>query len=291
MKIAILPNMTRIDAPQTTAEICGALDGLCAPYMLAPENRAYFSGSRAAFLPEDDMLSACDAVIAVGGDGSIIHAAKKAAAFGKPVLGVNAGNFAYMAGLERGELPLLKRLCDGDYTLDRRIMLRAEIAGAGGTVMTAYCVNDAVAARAGEKRVLGIALWSDGRHLGDYLGDGIIVATPTGSTAYSLSAGGPVVDPQIESILMTPVCTHSLFARSLIFSSDARIKLTKTSQGEMSLSCDGDAPVTVPEGCEVYVEKAERSALFIRVKGDTFMDILNMKFQAAGCERSGKEEK
>ncbi|MCL2509342.1 MAG: NAD(+)/NADH kinase [Oscillospiraceae bacterium] len=278
MKIAIIPNMTRKDAPQTTAEICAALDGLF-PYMLSLENRTDFAGTKAQFLPEDEMLSACGAVIAVGGDGSIIHAAKKAAKFGKPVLGVNAGHFAYMAGLERGELPLLKKLCEGDYAIDRRMMLKAEIAGCGDAVMTAYCVNDAVAARAGEKRILGVALWSDGRHLGDYLGDGLIVATPTGSTAYSLSAGGPVVDPQIESILMTPVCTHSLFARSLIFNSTAKIKLMKTSHGEMSLSCDGDPPVTVPEGCEVRIEKAERAALFIRVKKDTFMDILNIKFR------------
>ncbi|MCR5484797.1 MAG: NAD(+)/NADH kinase [Clostridiales bacterium] len=279
MKIAIIPNLTRKDAYAVTCDICRKLDMMGVGYMFSNDEYENFKDTAASFRSEEEMISECDTVIAVGGDGSIIYAAKKAVAFSKPVLGINAGRLAFMAGLERHELDLLENLKSGNYLTDSRMLLKADIVKDGKTVDSGFCINDAGISRAGDMRVLGLNVYDGKSFLGHYLGDGIIAATPTGSTAYSLSAGGPVVDPRIDSILLTPVCSHSFFARPLVLKSDVRLTVKKDTTGAMYLSRDGETPIAVPDGGEVRIEKAARSALFIRIKTDSFMDILRKKLE------------
>ena len=140
-----------------------------------------------------------------------------------------------------------------------------------------YCINDAVFARGAEIKLSSLDFYCDEKFVNRYTADGIIVATPTGSTAYNLSAGGPVVDPEIESLLLTPVCTHSLFSRTLIFKPDARLTLKVLSDDGIRVSCDGSEPITVPNGGFVTVERAPMDAEFIRIKADAFHDILSNK--------------
>ena len=152
------------------------------------------------------------------------HQTDAAAKAGKPILGINAGRIAFMAGLEPTELDMLKNLIDGNYENDRRMMLKADVCNSDGTVVkTCFCINDVVLARGTQIKMEDISVEHNGKLINNYTADGIIISTPTGSTAYSLSAGGPVVDPQIESILLTPICTHSLFSRALIFSASTAL--------------------------------------------------------------------
>ena len=171
-----------------------------------------------SFEDDNEAISACDIIIAIGGDGSIIHAAKKAAVKNKPILGINAGNLAFMAGIEKNELNLLKNLIDDAYYVDNRMMLSAEVYNDRGSVVYSnVCLNDVVVARGEQIEMINLSVECDSKKINSYQSDGIIFSTSTGSTAYSLSAGGPVMDPTIESIMLTPICTHSLFSRSLIF--------------------------------------------------------------------------
>ena len=276
MKIALLPNLTRKSALQVSLDVCSELEKHGMKYFIKRDYIEYFKNTEAEFLPLEEMTESCDVVIAVGGDGTIIHAAK----FGKPTLGINAGRIAFMAGLEPTELEMLSALKSGEYEIDRRIMLRAEIVSPDGEILsTHYCVNDAVVARGLQIKMDDFIVEHNGKFLNKYTADGIIFSTPTGSTAYNLSAGGPVVDPQIESVLLTPICTHSLFSRSLIFKPDSEFVLRGDGDAEIGLSCDGEDAIPIGKGCSVRIKRAEMCGEFIRIKNETFLEILNSKLE------------
>lgn len=277
MKIALMPNLTRKEAFAVTVGICASLDKLGAKYSFFTEYKETFSQTKADFLPIDEALASCDAVIAIGGDGSIIHAAKHAVMYRKPVLGVNAGRLAFMAGLEDNELHLLSRLIEGDYTLDKRLLLKAGIMKGSELISSDYCVNDCLVANEEKQRMAAIDVSLGGSKFNSYLCDGVLVATPTGSTAYSLSAGGPVVDPELESILLTPLYPHSLFDRSLVFRPDAVITVESAEDKTLCLSADGTEPQIIEPGCKAVISRAELTANFIRIKSDNFIDILYQK--------------
>ena len=276
MKIALLPNLTRKNALQVSQNVCAELERHNMQYCIRDEYRGEFGNTHAEFMPTEKMIRDCDVIIAVGGDGTIIHAAK----YGKPTLGINAGRIAFMAGLEPAELEMLSNLKSGKYEIDRRMMLKAEILSPDGSALgTHYCVNDAVVARGLQIKMADFIVEHNGRFLNKYTADGIIFSTPTGSTAYNLSAGGPVVDPQIESILLTPICTHSLFSRALIFKPDSEFLLRGREDEEIGLSCDGEDAIPIGKGCSVRITKADMFGEFIRIKSETFLEILNSKLE------------
>lgn len=276
MKIALLPNLTRKNALQVSLDVCQELEKHNMSYCIKRDYIDKFKGTKAEFITVDEMIRTCDIVIAVGGDGTIIHAAK----FGKPTLGINAGRIAFMAGLEPSELNMLSNLKTGKYELDRRMMLKAEIILPDNEVLSVhYCVNDAVIARGFQIKMDDFVVEHNGKFLNKYTADGIIFSTPTGSTAYNLSAGGPVVDPQIESILLTPICTHSLFSRALIFKPDSQFVLRGKGDVEIGLSCDGEDAIPIERGCSVRISKADMFGEFIRIKNETFLEILNSKLE------------
>ena len=277
MRIALMPNLTRKEAFGVTGGICSSLKKLGADFCFDSEFKDEFSFTEAEFLPVDEAIDCCDAVIAIGGDGSIIHAAKLAAIKQKPILGVNAGRLAFMAGLEDNELHLLSRLIEGDYSLDKRLMLKTGIIRDNEVVNCDYCVNDTLVTNKEKQRMTAIDVALDGKMFNSYLCDGVLVSTPTGSTAYSLSAGGPIVDPELESILLTPLCPHSLVDRSLIFRPDAVITVESAEDCPLCISNDGTEPVKIAPGCKAVISRAEFTANFIRIKSDNFIDILYKK--------------
>lgn len=277
MKIALMPNLTRKEAFGATDGICKSLKKLGADFCFLPEYKDDFEFTGADFLPVDEAIDGCDAVVAIGGDGSIIHAAKLAAVKQKPILGINAGRLAFMAGLEDNELHLLSRLIEGDYTLDKRLMLKTGVIKGNEIINCDYCVNDTLITNKEKQRMTAIDVALDGKMFNSYLCDGVLVSTPTGSTAYSLSAGGPIVDPELESILLTPICPHSLVDRSLIFRPDAVITVESAEDNPLCISNDGIEPVNIEPGCKAVISRAEFTANFIRIKSDNFIDILYKK--------------
>ncbi len=278
MRITLMPNLTRSEAFEVTAEICERLKALGAEFCFFPEYKKEFEFTGAEFLEPDEAVSNCDAIIAIGGDGSIIHAAKLAIMKQKPILGINAGRLAFMAGLEDNELNLLSRLIYGDYTLDKRLLLKTSVINSEGRIIFSdYCINDCLVTNEEKQRMTAINVALDGKLFNSYLCDGIIVSTPTGSTAYSLSAGGPIVDPELESILLTPLCPHSLVDRSLIFRPDAVITVTSDENLPLCISNDGMQPIIIEPGSRAEISRAEFTANFIRIKSDNFIDILYKK--------------
>ena len=225
-------------------------------------------------------LENCGALIAVGGDGTILTAARMALPLRKPVLGVNAGRLGFLAGLERHELHLLPRLASGEYTLDKRMLLEVQVRNINdkSLVYEGFCVNDAVVSRFGTPRLAEIPVDCGGGHSISYKGDGVIFATPTGSTAYNFSAGGPVVEPDLESVLLTPICNHGLFTRSVVFSAQTLFSVEIDREG-LALAIDAEPPAALLPGQIVTVRRAEMDALFIRLKTEHFLDVLAGKMR------------
>lgn len=283
MKIAVIPNLTREYALKTASQVVDELKKHGCEIVLADYCGDDFSSdSTLLFCDTDSAIQQADVIIAIGGDGTILRIGKIAAKYSKPILGINAGRLAFMAGLERHELDLLGKLFTGEYKTDKRMMLEVLTFDETGFCTGRHnCINDAVFSRKTNRTIIELTVESNGRLVNNYWGDGVIFATPTGSTAYSLSAGGPVVDPTIESIILTPICTHSLFSHSIIFREDEsmRVYATKDDETELCVLCDGEEPIQIGQGCSCVVRRAEAAAEFIRIKSDSFTEILNSKLR------------
>lgn len=279
MNIAIHVNLTRKNAYDVACEVCRVLSDLGSRILMSHEFEGVFSAFDICFLEYEEAIKNCDVLITIGGDGTFIHASHDAAEFDKKILGINAGNLGFLAGLEKQELGLLKNLIDDNYEIDRRMMLCISHYKSDKLVKKHYCLNDVVVARGMSLRMCDIEVKCDNKKVNDYYCDGLILSTPTGSTAYSLSAGGPVVDPTIESIIMTPICTHSLFSRSMIFRPESVIELVVTNPDLCLpvLSCDGEKSIDLDRDSRLVIKRAERYSKIIRIKSDSFTDILKAK--------------
>lgn len=278
LKIGIVPNLTRKKTLEVTKETVTYLEKLNIAFYFDENSKnellQFFSNER--FIT--DLYSNVDLLIAIGGDGSYINTAKQAATHKKPVLCINAGNLAFLAGLEGNELHLLENLLTGDFSTDKRMMLEVSIKNGGFEKFLGYCLNDVAIARGSEIKLIDLEAFCDEKKINSYRADGVVLSTPTGSTAYSWSAGGPVIDPDLQCIMLTPICTHSPLNRSLVFNEKSviTVKSAKESQ-KISISADGEKSIELTEDFEVKIKKSEYYAEFIRIKSDEFYDILNSK--------------
>ena len=226
------------------------------------------------------VTEATSLVIVVGGDGSILRAARSAAPLGIPILGINLGRIGYMAEVEVNEFSLLDRLFEGKYTVEERMMLAVAICRKGmvvGEPMNA--LNDAVISNGAVSRMVDVELFCDGNLAGHCRADGLIAATPTGSTAYSLSAGGAVVDPRLQCICVTPVCPQVLRAKPMIFAPDCLLEIHDTPRriGEMYVTVDGYKNCRLERGDVVKITRSETVTKLVRLKEAGFYDVLNNK--------------
>lgn len=278
MKIALLPNLEKKNAARCAAETIDRLHALGIQVWMRIANRQYGFAAD-CWAPDDkELFSGCDAAIAVGGDGTIIREARCAAMAGKPILGVNTGRLGFVAELEPNELHLLSHLAEGNYTIENRLLLRAEFADEQG-VQRIDALNDVVIARGALSRIIDFQVGLNQTAMARYRADGLIFATPTGSTAYSLSAGGPVLDPVMRSFLLTPICPHALNSRPVVFSEEARLTVQTflTADAKAYLSVDGDRAIPLCQGQQVTISRSPYTARLLKLKQHHFYQILNQK--------------
>ncbi|MBQ7688832.1 MAG: NAD(+)/NADH kinase [Clostridia bacterium] len=281
--VSVIPNLTRANAKSVTDALLEQLRRLALAYYLPLSQRAAFPLEDArCFLPEEELFSAGEVILPVGGDGSVIRAAKRAALHGKRVLGVNAGRLAYLCGLDVAELPLLEALQTGDYTVQRRIMLQARTYLGNELLREDLCINDVSFCRGRSIGLVDLQVSADDKPIANLLADGVIFATPTGSTGYSLSAGGPVLEPTLDAVLLTAVCPHTLAARPYIFHADTRFTV-RTVRGQRTsdvcCSCDGEETFDFPDGAWAEITRAGTAAELISITNDHFIDVLNRKIK------------
>ena len=256
----------------------GADVKLCLPFDV---DRSFELPKDLHFIRMEREIQNADAVICFGGDGTILHMAKMATRYGVPILGVNIGTMGFMAELESGELSELSRLAKGDFTLDRRMMLDVTVRRDRDIIFHELCLNDAVITKGAVARIVHLSVKCDGVEAMECGGDGVVVATPTGSTAYSLSAGGPIVEPDAKNILITPICPHAMGSRCIVASMNRQIsvELTKNARRNAFLSVDGGKALKLNMGDVTHIRCSDKEIKLIRLKNRSFYDVINTKFR------------
>ena len=256
-KIVLCPNPYRdkdLSAAREAAEILrsvGQRTVFCLPFK--PEEPISMKGLELRPLQQE--LRGADLLIAFGGDGTILHLAKTAASRSIPVLGVNLGSLGFMSELERNEMHLLKNLATGNFKRERRMMLDISVEREGRRVYSNTALNDAVITKGAVARVIRMHVYVGTALLGFLEGDGVVVATPTGSTAYSLSAGGPIVEPTAKNFVISPICAHTIHSNSYVLSADTNITVVPKDAGRkpVFLSVDGGRAFSLRGGDKVRI--------------------------------------
>ncbi len=290
MKFLIVPNLDKGDTINCVRKLHDVFADTSHKLMYSNEHLPLLSVYGDIFSDSQQWLfENCDAVIAIGGDGTVIHTAKLAAEAGKPIIGINSGHLGFTAEIEPDEINLLTCLADGDYSTEQRMMLDVSILSADGTKkLHCNAINDAVITRGSLARIIALSVTVDNRPAISCRADGLIISTPTGSTAYALSAGGPVIAPQINCIPVTPICPHDLSSRTVIFSDSSELTVTtepdrgsinsNANRGDIYLTVDGEMACPLSNDDRVIIKRSAISACFIKLKNIGFSEILRSKF-------------
>ncbi len=279
MIFSLFPNLNNNGVRELTENVISVLTSLGADVYISEKYADIFRDTNAVPESHDDIIYMCDIAIAIGGDGTTLNVAKLAAELNKPVLGINAGRLGFMSGIEKDELYLLENIVNGRYEIDERLMLKAQLFENDRLISTHHCLNDAVISRGNFSRLIDISISCNNRNVRNMRADGIIISTPTGSTAYSMAAGGPVVSPEADCIIATPICPHSLLDRSIIFSTDKELVITASNDMANCpiLTVDGGEGIDISPDAQIRVSRSELKTKLIKLKPENFYEILNKK--------------
>lgn len=285
-RIILSPNPNRDPAMRTThaadqilREI-GFETVVCSPFR--DQKEGAFGDYETRPLPQE--IKNADLLITFGGDGTILHLAKLAALNKTPILGINMGGLGFVAELEAGELDALYKLKNWDFQVDQRMMLDVSVLRDGRQIYTNLGLNDAVIREGPISHVIHLKISSDGRHLADIAGDGVIVSTPTGSTAYSLSAGGPVVEPVAKTMVVTPICTHNMRFSSYVLSPEhtLTVELERNGRKPVFLFVDESRAFALRSDDQVVVRKSKYVTKLVRLTERSFCEIFAQKMLPGG---------
>ena len=236
-------------------------------------------------IPEDGVSDGTECIVTLGGDGTLIRAARSLDGKRIPLVGINLGGLGYLTQVGRGGNveELLDALCENRFEVQDRMMLKGTVYKNGKKAAESAALNDIVVSREGRLRILKLRIYVDGRFLNEYSADGMIVSTPTGSTAYNLSAGGPIAQPDGQLMILTPVCPHTLTSRTIVFGPERRIRIEipETAEGGQTAAFDGDLVVKLSGGDYLEITRAETAVRVLRLDNRSFLDILKDKMYEA----------
>lgn len=276
--LGLFVNTTKAEAETFVPEIVAAASA--AGIALLAEPTARLAAVAASI---EEMLAEADAVLVLGGDGTILRAIDCMRGNYKPILGINLGTLGFLAECMPSELyTSIARLAEGAYSLEQRMLLRARLEGEDAVF---YALNDIVVTRGSFGRMIHADTYVGGMLAASFEGDGAIVASPTGSTAYSLSAGGPIVSPDMDCFILTPICPHTLSGRPMVVSAASAVRMEVTPRGEgggMQLTVDGAQRRILRERSVLHIRRSERTLPFIRFGGDDFFALLRGKLSKWG---------
>ena len=284
MKVVLSPNPYRdkgLKAAQAAEKIlraAGVETAVCLPFSV--EGGGIELPRHIPFKDTAEELKSADILVCFGGDGTILHAAKDANQFHVPILGVNLGSVGFMAELELGELSMLSRLASGKYSVEQRMMLDVAVRREGRILYSDLALNDAALTKGAVARVVELEVLRDKSLMTRMSADGVVISTPTGSTAYSMSAGGPIVEPTAENIIVTPICAHAL-AFVLDAARSLSIRVGRMARKTAFLSVDGGRAFRLNGGDIVETRKSNSKTSLVRITGRSFYEILNQKLGGA----------
>ena len=285
-KIILCPNpnrdqgMTATKAAEKILREMGFRTVVCSPFK--DQKEGAFADYDVRPLPQE--MKGADLMVTFGGDGTILHLAKLAALNKLPVLGINMGGLGFIAELEAGELGTLRKLKDWDFETESRMMLDVSVIRDGKQIYTNLGLNDAVIREGPISHVIHLKISSDGRHLADIAGDGVIISTPTGSTAYSLSAGGPVVEPVAQTMVVCPICTHNMRFSSYVLSPEhvLTVELERNGRKPVYLFVDESRAFPLKADDQVLVRRSKYAMKLVRLTEKSFCEIFAQKMLPGG---------
>lgn len=281
-KLVIISNTDKPDALRATRELVPWLEQMGHAVVLTPECAGLIGRSDLA--GQDTQWAGAALAVVLGGDGTLLHAAKQVAPLGLPVLGINTGRLGFLTEVELAEMyPVLTAVLDGGYEVERRMMLDVRLLRAEREQQRFLALNDAVIAKGPVARTVRLTVAVGEMRVAGYAADGVVLATPTGSTAYSLSAGGPLVQPNLGAILITPICPHSFTARPLVVGPAERVRVSiDHAPGDTVLTVDGQWGHQLEDGDAVEVSRAQIAVGLVRRPGYTFFRVLRQKLAEPG---------
>ena len=280
-KIILCPNINRDIGLEITHKVGEMLEMRGSAVVICP----VFDDDVISDIPPSDFetselegeITSAEMIITFGGDGTILRAARAAADDGVPILGINMGGKGFMAELEVDEIDIINSADFGTYTIESRMMLDAEVVRNGSIVYRDFALNDIVIR--GYNKVIDLTLLGDGMIISAFWGDGAVIATPTGSTAYSMAAGGPIVEPSAHNIIVTPICAHVLEAKAFVLVPDRRVSVEvgHEKHGPAYMSADGCERVDIHNGDVVNVSKSTRYTRLVRLSDRSFYSKVSEK--------------
>lgn len=277
-KIALLIKPDTEEGIKCANDTVDILSALGCELYVSSDYRKFFSNTKnVVFVPESELYNGAECLIVFGGDGTIMRAAHKTTL---PILAINLGRIGYIAELEKNELHLLKELVDGNYTVENRMMLDYSVFKNGEEIYRDNTVLNEIVLSKGSYSVMSeIELICNGEEVGKYFADGLICSTPTGSTAYSLSAGGSIVDPGMECFCVSQICPQSFYAKPLVFGGNSvlEFKKGKRGHGKIILVKDGDFVTEIDDQMVVSVRKSELFTKLIKIKKNNFYSVMRSK--------------
>lgn len=279
MTVFIYPNLSKEHALECTMSVCEYLHAKGVAIKMFSRFADNISLDYVSYCDDSSDVSKCDIVISVGGDGTILECARLCAENNKELLGINCGRLGFMATLEREEIELLSKLIDGDYSVESRMVLDVIVKRSNGDEEVYNALNDAVVYHGIMGKIHDFKVITDNTVVSSLRADGIIFSTPTGASAYSLSAGGPLIEPSFDCIEFTQICPHSLFARTMIFSPE-KILDVQYEAGEntsVCLSVDGATPITLSINDKLYIKRSEQRIKLIDIHGNSYFKAIGTK--------------
>ena len=269
-KVSVFPSRHKAFDPESAAQAVKIIQENGAVALLSVDYE--YSGIDAEYV-ENSELGNTEMLVVLGGDGSILGAAREFGHCNVPILGINHGRLGFLAELEKSDAEGFKKILQGDYTVNNHAMIVIEVGG-----KSFFALNDAVMHRGGFSRMIDFVIYVDDKPMGNIISDGLIVSTPTGSTAYSFSAGGPIADPALDVIIITPICPHDLNSRSIILPMDKTIRIVvkDVEKSKSVITIDGQLAHMLDDGEEIIIKRGGKVGL-VRSKGSIFYDRLRKK--------------
>lgn len=280
MRLFVYPNLDKKNCRNYAKTACEILyKNYAEIYMMEEYQRDFYDLNCVIYVDNDSVIADCDFILAVGGDGTILRCSDLARKYKKPLLGLNCGRLGFMATLEHDEIELLNDFCKGEYKLDKRMMIDAHIYYNDGSKKCISALNDVVLTKNYGCKIADFTVSKNDNIISSLRADGVVFSTPTGSTAYSLSAGGPIIEPDMSCIEFTQICPHSLFARSMIFSDNSviEVRFKTNNNAKVLFTVDGVEIDKLSDNDYVKILKSDDYIEIVDIKGGSFFKSVNRK--------------
>lgn len=276
--IAVFPNLDKDPKLEFTKEVAREIFKYDKKILLADSLAEICLIDKAEYLPEKEIFKRADLIVSLGGDGTVLNTAKDAAMFSVPVMGINIGHLGFLTQAEKGDLSVFAYVFSGNYTINESMLLEVSVCRDGNVLESYLGFNDAVI-RGSYSKMVTLNISVDGTVMNEYVADGVVFSTATGSTAYSMSAGGPIVHPKVNCMLISPICPHTLSARSVVIPSESTIaaRAVPPYRCDAVLTVDGKKVHTLEKDEYVTVRKSEKHTMLLNVPQRNFFDIVREK--------------